>query len=131
MTSMQRLNLTLRVLMEIGVIVALANWGIHTGNGAAAKIFLGVGAPVVGFGLWGAVDFHRSGLGEPLRLVQELVISGVAAAAWYTAGQHVAGIALFVLSIVYHSLVYASGERLLKPRDQRVVSSSDGISVTP
>ena len=118
MTAVQRLNLTLRVLMEVGVVVGLAYWGIHSGGGAAAKIVLGVGAPAVGFGFWGAVDFHRSPLAEPLRLVQELVISGLAAVAWYAAGQHVLGIALGALSIAYHALVYASGERLLKPRDE-------------
>ena len=131
MTALQRLNLTLRVLMELGVVVALADWGIHSGDGAAAKIVLGIGAPAVGFGFWGGVDFHRSRLAEPLRLIQELAISGVAALAWYTAGQHVLGIALGSLSIVYHALVYASGERLLKARPERIARRSDGVGPEP
>jgi hypothetical protein len=115
MSRVQRLNLTLRALMELGVVVGLAYWGVDTGGGVAAKIALGLAAPAVGFGFWGAVDFHRFRLAEPLRLIQELAISGLAAVAWYAAGQPVLGIALGALSIVYHGLVYASGERLIKP----------------
>jgi len=111
----ERLNLALRVLVEAGVVVALGYWGFHTGGNAAGKLALGLGAPALGFGFWGAVDFRWAGAAaEPLRLIQELAISGLAALAWYAAGQHALGIALAVLSLVYHGLVYASGERLLK-----------------
>lgn len=117
MPPLQRLNLALRALMEIGVVAALGYWGFQTGGSTTTKILLGLGAPVVGFGFWGAVDFHQAGrLAEPLRLLQELALSGLAAFAWYGAGQHALGLALALLSIVYHALVYASGSRLLHPR---------------
>ena len=131
MTAVQRLNLVFRVLMEVGVVVGLAYWGIHSGDGVAAKIVLGIGAPAVGFGFWGAVDFHRSPLAEPLRLIQELAISGLAAVAWYAAGRHVLGIALAALSIAYHALVYASGERLLRAGPELMASRSDGVGPAP
>jgi Protein of unknown function (DUF2568) len=102
--------------METGVVVALAYWGIHTGATTLAKVLLGLGAPVAGFGFWGLVDFRGAGrAAEPLRLVQELALSGLAALAWYAAGQQVLGIALAALSLLYHALVYASGHRLLDP----------------
>ena len=41
-----------------------------------------------------------------LRLVEELVSSGLVACAWYAAGQHMLGWALDLLSIAYHALVY-------------------------
>ena len=129
MTAAQRLILMLRVLLEIGVVVALGWWGFHTGDSTVAKVLLGIGAPGVGFGFWGAVDFRRARHAESLRLGQELAVSGLAAAAWYAAGQHALGIALAALSIGYHALVYASGERLLKSSHERAVSSSGGISV--
>jgi hypothetical protein len=114
-TSAQRLNLLLRVAMEVGVVAALATWGVHTGESTAAKIVLGLATPAVGFGIWGAVDFHQTGrIAEPLRLLQELSISGLAAVAWYMAGQPALGVALAALSVVYHALVYLTGERLLK-----------------
>jgi hypothetical protein len=126
MSTSARLNLALRVLLEVGIVVALASWGYHAGGGTGAKIALAVGAPVVGFGFWGAVDFHRAGrLAEPLRLLQELAVSGLAAAAWYAAGRHGLGIALGVLSVVYHALVYASGARLLQPRDGAAAGVAD------
>lgn len=103
--------------MEVGVVAALADWGVHTGSGTAAKLVLGLGAPVVGFGVWGAVDFRWAGrVAEPLRLLQELTLSGLAALAWYAAGRHELGAALAAVSIVHHTLVYTIGERLLKER---------------
>ena len=109
--------LTLRAIMETGIVVGLAYWGFQTADGSIAKIALAIGAPVVGFGFWGLVDFHQAGrAAEPLRLVQELVISGLVALAVWSAGQPLLGLLLAVLSVVYHALVYATGGRLLKPR---------------
>ncbi len=109
-------NLILRVTMECGVVAALAWWGVHTGTSTVTKIVYGIGTPAVGFGVWGAVDFHQLGrVAEPVRLVEELAISGLAAAAWYAAGQRELGIALAALSLAYHTLIYASGARLLEP----------------
>jgi hypothetical protein len=116
-TTSERINLLLRVTMETGIVAALGFWGYHEGGSTAAKIALMVAAPTMGFGLWGAVDFHQAGrIAEPLRLLQELTISGIAAVAWYLAGYQELGIALGALSLIYHVLVYATGSRLLKPR---------------
>ena len=57
MTAMQRVNLMLRTMMEYGVVIALIYWGVHTGDSTAAKMLLAGGAPALGFGIWGAVDF--------------------------------------------------------------------------
>lgn len=126
MTTMERVTLALRVMMEVGIVAALATWGFHAGDGTTAGILLAVGATVLGFGLWGMVDFRRAGrLAEPLRLVQELVISGLAAGAWYAAGRHGLGIALAALSALYHALVYVSGARLLKPHGRQRLQASE------
>ena len=110
-------TLVLRVLMEAGIVAAFAYWGYQAGAGTGMKILLAAGAPALGFGFWGAVDFHQAGrLAEPLRLLQELAISGLAAAAVYAAGQHLLGWVLGLLSAVYHALVYLQGGRLLKHR---------------
>jgi Protein of unknown function (DUF2568) len=127
MSATERLNLILRVLMETGVVAGLAYWGVQAGDSTAAKIGLAIGAPLIGFGIWGAVDFHQAGrFAEPARLAEELAISGLAAAAWYAAGRHILGVALAALSILYHLSVYANGQRLLKakPGNQE---SSDGV----
>jgi Protein of unknown function (DUF2568) len=108
--------LTLRSLLELGIVVALAYWGVHTAWSTGTKIVLGIAAPAAGFGFWGAVDFRGAGrLAEPARLIQELAVSGLAAIAWFAAGEHVLGLLLGTLSLAYHAVVYASGSRLLKP----------------
>jgi hypothetical protein len=118
MSRSERINLTLRVTLETGIVVALGFWGYQVGSGAGSKIALMILVPLVGFGFWGAVDFRQAGrFAESLRLIQELVISGLAAVAWYAAGQPALGIALAGLSLLYHTLVYASGARLLKPAE--------------
>ena len=111
------LLLAMRVAMETGIVLGLAYWGYQTGSGIITKLGLAIGAPILGFGFWGAVDFHQAGrAGEPLRLVQELLISGLAAVALWSVGQPLLGLLLALLSLVYHVLVYATGGRLLKPR---------------
>ena len=101
--------------MEAGIVGVFACWGYEAGPGTGMKILLTVGAPALGFGFWGAVDFHQAGrLAEPLRLLQELAISGLAAAALFTAGQHLLGWVLGLVSVVYHALVYLQGGRLLR-----------------
>jgi len=115
MSPMQWLVLALRAVMETGIVLGLAYWGFQTGSGTVAKIGLAIVAPVVGFGFWGLVDFHQAGrAAEPLRLAQELVISGLVAIALWSAGQPILGLLLALLSIMYHVLVYATGGRLLR-----------------
>lgn len=115
MTRSEQVNLILRALMEFGVVAGFAVWGYHVGQGLGMKILLAAGVPLVGFGFWGAVDFHQlGGLGEPARLIQELVVSGLAALAFYAAGQPVLAWSLAGLSLTYHALVYSTGARLLK-----------------
>jgi hypothetical protein len=114
MSKLKWFNLALRALMETGIVLALAYWGYQTGNNLGTKILLGIVAPVLGFGFWGIVDFHQAGnMAEPLRLIEELIISGLAALALFVAGQHVLGWTLGLLSVLYHALVYVSGGRLL------------------
>jgi Protein of unknown function (DUF2568) len=114
MSATQRINLVLRALMEVCVVVALGWWGFELGGSTASSILLAIAAPAIGFGFWGLVDFHWAGrLAEPARLIQELVVSCLAAVAWYAAGQHALAWMLAGLSLVYHALVYATGERLL------------------
>lgn len=115
MSKLKWFNLALRALMEMGIVLALAYWGYQIGSNTGTKILFGIIAPLIGFGIWGTIDFHQSGnMAEPLRLIEELIISGLAALALFVAGQHTLGWTLGLLSIVYHALVYISGGRLLK-----------------
>ena len=94
-SKLKWLNLALRALMEAGIVLALAFWGYQTGKSTGMKILLAIIAPLIGFGVWGAIDFHQAGnMAEPFRLLEELIISGLAAFALYIAGQHALGWAL-------------------------------------
>ena len=116
MTSkLKTFNLALRGIMEIGIVAGLAYWGFHNGQNTTMKILLGIGAPLIIFGFWGSYDFHNFGKwSELLRLIQELVLSGLAAIAIYATGQHFLGLTLILLSFLHHTLVYLFGETLLK-----------------
>ncbi|HKJ80590.1 MAG TPA: YrdB family protein [Ignavibacteriaceae bacterium] len=108
-------NLTLRGIIESGIVAGLAYWGFFTGYNLTMKLILGVGAPLLIFGFWGAYDFHNFGkLSEALRLIQELILSGFTAIVLYTTGQHFLGWALGIISIIHHLFVYLLGETLLK-----------------
>jgi hypothetical protein len=101
--------------MEMGIIVGFGYWGFHIARGSVLKIIITIFLPVIVFGFWGVVDFHNAGkFSEPLRLIQELVISGAAAVALYASEQHLFGWILALLSIVHHILVYLIGDTLLK-----------------
>ena len=116
MSPVSAFNLALRGLMEFGVVAGFAYWGVHTGDTTGAKVLLGVLSPAVAFGIWGAIDFRFAGRhAELFRLIEELLISGLAGAALYGAGQQALGLILVGISLLHHALVYVLGERLLKP----------------
>jgi hypothetical protein len=119
MSKLQWFNLALRGLMEAGIVVAFAWWGYHVGETGGTRILYAILAPFIGFGFWGAVNFQQFGrMAETLRLIQEMVISLLAALAFYYAGAHVAGGILLSLSVVHHALVYLLGDTLLKEKSQ-------------
>lgn len=109
------INVALRGVMEAGVVFAFGWWGYQTGKAPFTRALLAIGAPVIGFGFWGAVDFHQAGAwAEPLRLIQELAVSGLAALALYVTGLPTLGWTLAGLSAFHHVLVYVLGETLIK-----------------
>jgi len=113
-SKLRWINVALRGIMEAGIVLAFAYWGYHIGTSTSTKIILTISLPLMGFGFWGAVDFHQAGkMAEPLRLTQELVISGLAAIAFYVSGHHTLCWILAALSIVHHLLVYSLGDTLL------------------
>lgn len=110
------LTLTLRAVMEAGTVGALGYWGYRSGAAPVSRAVLAVCAPAVAFFTWGALDFRSAGRhAEWLRHAEELVLSTLASVALYASGQRVLGVALGLLSAVYHGLVYLLGGRLLRP----------------
>ncbi len=66
------INLGIRGVMETGIVAGLSYWGYVLGKTTGMKILLAILIPSIGFGFWGAVDFHQVSLNPELfRLIQE------------------------------------------------------------
>ena len=108
-------NVGVRAVMELGIVVGFAVWGWHVAPSRIASVALAVTMPAAAFGFWGAVDFRFAGAhAETLRLVQELAVSGLAAAAFYASGVPTLAWTQVGLTVAHHAATYALGERLLE-----------------
>ncbi|HEX8731910.1 MAG TPA: YrdB family protein [Ktedonobacterales bacterium] len=95
-------NLGLAFALELCMLAAFAYWGARTGNGALAKVALGVGAPLVAVIVWGLFMAPRATfpLSMPIHTALFLVIFGAAALALARAGQPTLAVAFAVVSLL-------------------------------
>jgi hypothetical protein len=110
---MKSANLALRFVLELCILFAVGLWGVQTGSTTAAKIALGLGTPLLAAAIWGSFIAPRARwrARDPLRLVLELVVFGVAAAALLAVGRPLLAL-LFVLAVVINELLLrAWGQR--------------------
>ncbi|MGE5226452.1 MAG: YrdB family protein [Planctomycetaceae bacterium] len=91
--------LTVRFLLELGLLAALAVWGFHAGVGATAWVF-GLVAPLLAAAVWGAFVAPRARWPVPvgLRLAIELVLFGLAAVGLAATGRGPLAVAFAVLA---------------------------------
>ena len=108
---MRAANLGLRFVLELGMLAALAAWGIHTGGSTVADILLAVAAPAVAAVLWGLYAAPRSArrLSGGRLLAVQLVLLGLGAAALLAAGWTVLGLVFALLIAVNALLLELSG----------------------
>lgn len=109
-----RLNLTLRFLLEMAALVGMGVWAWTQAEGWQRYAF-GVGVPLVAAGLWGTFavpgDPSRSGQAPVpvpglLRLALELAVFGFGAWALYDAGATSLGWILAIVAVVHYALSY-------------------------
>lgn len=93
--------LTIRFLTELAMLAALAVAGAAADTALAWRIVLAVLGPVLAAVIWGAALAPRARrrLSDPLRLVAEIVLFGVAAAVLALAGYAVAAAVFAVIAI--------------------------------
>jgi hypothetical protein len=106
MATIQALNLALRFLLELCMLAALGYWGWHTGGTPAARVALGLGAPLLAATMWGrwlAPKARRRLSGRPL-LALELLLFALAVAALFAVGAPGPAVAL--------GLIYAANKTL-------------------
>ncbi len=106
---MRLANLALRFMLELCVLIAMGQWGLRTASNPAAKIALGLGAPLIAAVVWGIFIAPRARwrARDPLRLILELVIFGLAAVALLAVGRLLLaglfGLAVLVNEVLMHS----------------------------
>jgi hypothetical protein len=112
-------TLTVRFLCELALLAALAYWGFSVGNGVAAWL-LGLGAPLLAAIVWGAVVAPKARWPVPIqvRVVIELVLFAMAAAALAVAGRPVLAVVLGGAALAT-SFLNAVQERRLRADAQR------------
>ena len=84
---MKQLNLALKLLLELGALIALGLWGASAADGAAA-VLLAFGLPLLAAALWAmlAAPKARRRLSLPLRAPFELGVFAVGALALRATG---------------------------------------------
>ena len=92
---------TIRFLTELALLAVLAWAGAGASLPLAGRIVLAVAAPLVAMAIWGRwlAPRARSRLHDPLRLVVELVLFAVAAAALAATGPVLAAVVFAVIAI--------------------------------
>jgi Protein of unknown function (DUF2568) len=107
-SALRSANLAVRLLCELGLLVALAVWGFHTGSSPAADLALGLGAPLLAAVIWGlwVAPASRRRLADPARLVLEVVLFAAGVAALAAAG--------YVLVAVVFAVVVAANTILVR-----------------
>jgi hypothetical protein len=96
--GMRSLALTVKFLLELCALAALAYWGATTGP-LAVNILLGIGAPLVAAFVWGRWAAPRSPhrLADGPRVALESAVFAAATAALVVAGAPVLALALVVV----------------------------------
>jgi hypothetical protein len=87
-STLRSVNLAVRLLYELGLLVALAVWGFHAGSGLAGELVLGLGAPLLAAAVWGPLvaPASRRRLADPARLVVEVLLFAAGVVALAVAG---------------------------------------------
>jgi hypothetical protein len=82
-------NAALAFLLELAALAALGWWGFATGGGAALRVGLGLGAPLLAAVLWGLFAAPKAVVGLPVAgvLVVKALVFGAATAALYALGR--------------------------------------------
>jgi len=108
MDLLKNINLALAFLLELCMLAALGYWGFTLDQGLAIRVGAGLGLPVLAAVVWGLWMAPRAPkrLQEPLHLIVELLIFGLAIAALYTAGRPQLALAFGVIYAVNVVLRY-------------------------
>jgi len=105
------LALTVRFLLEVAALGAVAWWGVRTGETAAARILLGVGAPLAVAVVWGAFVAPKAAFAVPgaVHVALQLTVLAAAVGALVAIREVTAAEVLAVTAVVNGAALYALG----------------------
>jgi hypothetical protein len=111
MDLLKNINLALAFLLELCMLAALGYWGFTLDQGLVVRVGAGLGLPLLAAVVWGVLLAPRAanGLKEPLHLILELIIFGLAIVALYAAGRPRLALAFGVIYVINVVLRYAWG----------------------
>lgn len=107
------MNLLVRFLLEVSALAAFAFWGAQTGQTALAKVALAIITPVAFGALWVFFASPASALRlvDPLRLLFEVTVFGLAVAAVVMAGKPILATVYGCIAVLNMVLMAAMGQR--------------------
>lgn len=110
---MKIMNLLVRFLLELSALAAFAFWGARTGGTMAARVGLALVTPLAFAALWVFFASPASSLRleDPLRLLFELTVFGLAVAAVAMAGKPVLATVYATAAVLNIVLMTALGQR--------------------
>ena len=105
------LTLTVRFLLELAALGALAWWGVRTGQTAGMKVLLGAGAPLVAAVVWGLFVAPKASFAVPgaVHAALQIAVLGAAVAALAVIGKVTAAEVLAATALVNAAALYALG----------------------
>lgn len=114
MASLRIINMTVRFLLELCMLVALAYWGFQRDGGWLLRLAVGIGAPLLAATVWGLLVAPKAKrrLADPWRFLVELALFGLAAAALVVAARPYLALILLVVYLINRLLVVWWGEEI-------------------
>ena len=111
-------NEGLAFLLELILLGALAWWGAKAGTSLAARVLLGVGAPLAAAVAWGLFASPRARIRLPMAgvLAVKVLAFAAGAAALYAVGQHVLAICFAVVALLNTALAAAYRKAAMRAR---------------
>lgn len=117
MAAFRASALSVRFILELGALAALAYWGLSAADGTLGSILLGLGAPACAAVLWGAFVAPKRAFEAPpsVRLAVEALVFGAATAGLWASGQRTLALALAAAAVIDRVALLLAGERGVTP----------------
>jgi uncharacterized protein DUF2568 len=106
--ALKAANLTVRFLLELCALAAVAYWGSQVSDSTAVNVVVAIAAPFAVATFWGLLlaPSSRRRLEPPLRTLAELFVLVLAVAALVAAGQAVLAVILAIAAVVNGLLLH-------------------------